>query len=111
MQERGPDSDHVVYRIILYIDKNGKSEELEMFVTFKIKKFDIDSKACDMLIMTNVTTNLKLNLSRLNQEVLDKLHVGVAHDMQGPLNSIVTTIEMLLGIGHDDNINNLLKST
>jgi hypothetical protein len=82
-----------------------------MFVTFKIKKIDIDSKACDMLIMTNVTTNLKLNLSRLNQEVLDKLHVGVAYDMQGPLNSIVTTIEMLLGIGHDDNIKNLLKST
>jgi len=67
-----------------------------MFVTFKLKNIDYDSKSCNMLIMNDVTNHIKLNSSNQLQAVLDNLHVGVAHDMQGPLKSIVTTIDMLL---------------
>jgi hypothetical protein len=53
-------NENITYRITLFIDQKGNSEEQEIFVTFKSKTLDIEGKACDMLIMDDITASLRL---------------------------------------------------
>ena len=63
MQGAVASDENTTYRITLFVDPKGKSEEQEIYATFKLKTLDIEGRKCDMLIMDDITASLKLSKS------------------------------------------------
>ena len=84
--------------------------EEDLYVTFRCKKLVYYGQTCALFTMSDVTTSLRFNQSKMELELQKGLQTTISHDMKTPISSITQSVEMLLqGLVTDPKALQLLK--